>query len=127
MASLRKSAQTTDIYGECGGYMVLGEGLADAAGRRHAMAGLLPLETSFARRRLHLGYRQVAAEAGPFRGRHAAHEFHYATTLRAAGPPLFHAWDAEGVPLGPAGLRHGRVAGSFLHLIERLADDPDAS
>ncbi len=33
------------IYGECGGYMVLGDGLVDADGTRHAMAGLLRLET----------------------------------------------------------------------------------
>ena len=29
------------VYGECGGYMVLGEGLEDAQGIRHAMVGLL--------------------------------------------------------------------------------------
>ncbi|CAN0606380.1 unnamed protein product, partial [Ectocarpus sp. 12 AP-2014] len=29
------------IYGECGGYMVLGEGLVDADGTRHPMIGLL--------------------------------------------------------------------------------------
>src|SRR5262249_44216218 len=44
------AARGAAIYGECGGYMVLGDGLVDAEGQRHAMAGLLPLETSFARR-----------------------------------------------------------------------------
>ncbi len=53
----RAAADGKPVYGECGGYMVLGEGLIDADGGRHAMAGLLPLETSFAERRLHLGYR----------------------------------------------------------------------
>src|SRR4029077_7036268 len=43
------------IHGECGGYMVWGQGLEDADGRRHAMIGLLAVETSFARRILHLG------------------------------------------------------------------------
>ncbi|MCV4726121.1 cobyrinic acid a,c-diamide synthase, partial [Escherichia coli] len=33
------------VHGECGGYMVLGAGLEDAEGRRHAMLGLLGLET----------------------------------------------------------------------------------
>jgi cobyrinic acid a,c-diamide synthase len=28
------------IYGECGGYMILGDGLVDADGRRHKMLGL---------------------------------------------------------------------------------------
>ena len=99
--------------------MVLGEALVDAEGQSHAMAGLLPLATSFAERRLHLGYRTVTADAGPFAGRWTAHEFHYATTLREEGEPLFRAWDAEGKALGTMGLRKGRVAGSFAHLIDR--------
>ncbi len=44
--------------------MVLGNGLVDADGNRHAMLGLLGLETSFAARKLHLGYRQVTANGG---------------------------------------------------------------
>ncbi len=60
------AAQGKVIYGECGGYMVLGETLADAESRVHRMAGLLPLATSFAERRLHLGYRDATlCEAGP--------------------------------------------------------------
>ena len=114
-------AHEGEIYGECGGYMVLGDGLTDADGRRHAMAGLLRLETSFAERRLHLGYRHARAEAGPLTGRWAAHEFHYAATLRAEGAPLFASVrDAAGAELGPAGLRRGRVSGSFLHLIDAV-------
>ncbi|HYM30121.1 MAG TPA: cobyrinate a,c-diamide synthase, partial [Candidatus Cybelea sp.] len=112
------------IYGECGGYMVLGDALVDAEGARHAMAGLLPLETSFAARKLHLGYRQIALVAdAPFgrRGqRFRGHEFHYSSIAREGdGEPLFHASDATGRDLGAAGLRRGRVMGSFLHLIDR--------
>jgi len=112
-------AATCPIYGECGGYMVLGEGLVTADGTRHEMLGLLPLETSFARRRLHLGYRSLAAATGPFPGAWAAHEFHYATTLKAEGTPLFTATDAEGAALPPMGLIHGQVSGSFAHLIDQ--------
>ncbi|MBV0911989.1 cobyrinate a,c-diamide synthase [Anianabacter salinae] len=118
LTSLRQAATTAQVYGECGGYMVLGEALTDADGHVHRMAGLLRLETSFAERRLHLGYRTLTASDGPFPGRHAAHEFHYATTLRADGSPLFDATDAEGTPLAPMGLLQGRVSGSFAHLIE---------
>jgi len=112
------------IYGECGGYMVLGQGLVDASGARHAMAGLLPLETSFAERRRQLGYRTAQlAESGPlgaagasFRG----HEFHYATILAEGdGTPLFATADADGAHLGMAGRIRGRVMGSFLHLLDR--------
>jgi cobyrinic acid a,c-diamide synthase len=112
------------VYGECGGYMVLGQGLADADGARHEMAGLLPLETSFKKRKLHLGYRRVRTaedsalgnSGQAFRG----HEFHYTGIVEEKGAKsLFQAEDAEGNDLGPVGLRDGRVAGSFIHLIDR--------
>ncbi len=116
--SLRNAAQTADIYGECGGYMALGEGLTDAEGTRHAMSGLLPLETSFATRRLHLGYRDLMPLGGVFSGPLKGHEFHYASTLKAEGEPLFNARDAEGTDLPPMGLIKGRVSGSFAHIID---------
>jgi cobyrinic acid a,c-diamide synthase len=111
------------IYGECGGYMVLGEGLIDAEGHRHRMAGLLPLKTSFQTPRLHLGYRRVEALAdSPLAaagGRLRGHEFHYATVLSEGGvPALFRATDALGEGAAEVGLRNGRVMGSFLHLID---------
>ncbi len=62
---LRRFAETRWVHGECGGYMVLGQSLIDAQGAVHAMAGLLDLETSFAKRKLHLGYRQARACRGP--------------------------------------------------------------
>lgn len=124
LQSLRNASQDTIIYGECGGYMVLGDSLTDADGMSHPMAGLLRLDTSFADRKLHLGYRKVTARAGPFAGTHAAHEFHYATTRRADGDPLFTATDAEGTALPPMGLRAGNICGSFAHLIDPLVGDP---
>lgn len=120
LQSLREAAARRAVYGECGGYMVLGEGLIDATGKRHKMAGLLPLETSFATRKLHLGYRHATATQGPLKGQWSAHEFHYATTLRAHGTPLFTATDAEGTALAPQGLINGAVSGSFLHLIDTI-------
>ncbi len=79
------AARGAAIYGECGGYMVLGDGLVDAAGARHAMLGLLRLETSFDQPRRVLGYRRLAPLAGPWPAPLAGHEFHYARTLRAEG------------------------------------------
>lgn len=120
MASLRKAAEITKIYGECGGYMTLGTGLTDAHGTRHEMAGLLSLETSFAERRLHLGYRTLNSLNPNIPGRFAAHEFHYATTLSAGGSPLFTVADAEGTALPDMGLINGNVSGSFAHIIAPL-------
>ena len=54
---LRSFAESRPVHGECGGYMVLGQSLKMANGHAHPMAGLLPVETSYAKRKLHLGYR----------------------------------------------------------------------
>jgi cobyrinic acid a,c-diamide synthase len=115
------------IFGECGGYMVLGRGLVDAEGHRHAMADLLPLETSFAERRLHLGYRRaelaVDCPLGGAGARFRGHEFHYARVVgEGPGRPLFTCADASGRDLGAAGLIEGSVIGSFVHLID--SEDP---
>ncbi|MEI3851988.1 MULTISPECIES: cobyrinate a,c-diamide synthase [Ensifer] len=108
------------IFGECGGYMVLGEGLVAADGARYDMLGLLPLVTSFAERRRHLGYRRVVpVDNAFFDGPMTAHEFHYATIVaEGAAERLFSVSDAAGEDLGHAGLRSGNVAGSFMHLID---------
>jgi len=119
---LREAAKSnTLIYGECGGYMVLGEVLTDAQGVNHAMAGLLPVSTSFAERKLHLGYRRLTPcdSLTPWSQEISAHEFHYAsvTTLEKDGR-LFCAVDATGNSLGTMGHRRGRVMGSFAHIID---------
>ena len=119
---VRAFAQTRPVHGECGGYMTLGAGLIDAAGTRHAMLGLLGLETDFAQRRLHLGYR-TATLLAPIPG-HAAgcvlrgHEFHYARVVAQPDQPLADIRDAAGVPTAETGGRRGRVTGSFFHMVD---------
>ena len=112
------------VYGECGGYMVLGEALVDGDGAAHPMAGLLPVATTFAERSLTLGYRVAHTLAGgPLGGAGAGfrgHEFHYARMLREDGDAaLFRCADARGRDIGPAGRRVGRIMGSFVHLVDR--------
>jgi cobyrinic acid a,c-diamide synthase len=119
--ALKAFAETRPVHGECGGYMVLGSGLTDARGARHEMTGLLGLETSFEKRRMHLGYRlaELAADMpghGPgsqLRG----HEFHYATILAQPDAPLAIVRDANGTEIAETGSRRGRVTGTFFHLI----------
>jgi cobyrinic acid a,c-diamide synthase len=120
-AALKSFAETRPIHGECGGYMVLGSGLTDAKGTRHEMTGLLGLETSFEKRRMHLGYRlaELAADM-PGHGPGAqlrGHEFHYATILVQPDPPLARVRDANGTEIAETGSRRGRVTGTFFHLI----------
>ncbi len=112
------------IFGECGGYMTLGDAITDASGAAHRMLGLLPVSTSFAKRRLHMGYRvaTLAADSplGKAGQRYRAHEFHYAAiTAESESDRLFTVVDAAGENRGAVGLRRGSVGGSFMHLIDR--------
>jgi cobyrinic acid a,c-diamide synthase len=108
------------IYGECGGYMVLGDSLTDRGGNRHRMAGLLPHATSFAAPRLHLGYRRLGHDSPlPWPAALRGHEFHYASlAAEHGGAALFAAGDSEGRELPPMGTRIGRVMGSFAHIVD---------
>lgn len=125
MTSLGKHAETKPVHGECGGYMVLGQGLTDKSGTRHRMAGLLGLETSFEKRKFHLGYRKATLTA-PMPGYAAGsvlrgHEFHYTTILSEPDAPLAEVVDAEGAPVAETGSRRGHVTGTFFHLIAEAA------
>jgi cobyrinic acid a,c-diamide synthase len=102
--------------------MVLGESIEDADGRQHAMTGLLGHATSFAKRKLHLGYRSarllsdtvLGGKGNTVRG----HEFHYASLVADGGDePLAELADSEGRALGRSGGRRGRVSGTFFHAI----------
>jgi cobyrinic acid a,c-diamide synthase len=121
IAGLRRFAQTRPVHGECGGFMALGAGLVDADGVRHEMAGLLSVETSFAKRRMNLGYRRARLLAdGPLGARGAqllGHEFHYATVSVSGGDAFAAVTDAYGAPEALAGERRGLVSGSFFHVI----------
>ncbi len=119
-AGLRRFADTRPVHGECGGYMVLGENIEDAAGRRHVMTGLLGHATSFAKRKLHLGYRTARLLSDTVLGRRGSivrgHEFHYASlTSAGSDEPFAELADAEGRALGNAGGRRGQVTGAFFH------------
>lgn len=119
--SLKVFSDTRPVHGECGGYMVLGAGLIDASGGRHEMTGLLGLETTFAERRMHLGYR-LAELAAPMPGydcgaRLRGHEFHYSTILSQPDTPLAVVHDAAGTIVAETGSRRGHVTGSFFHII----------
>ncbi|MGY3610320.1 MULTISPECIES: cobyrinate a,c-diamide synthase [unclassified Bradyrhizobium] len=119
--ALRAFAETRPVHGECGGYMVLGDALIDADGTRHEMVGLLGLETSFAKRRMHLGYR-LAELAVPMPGhqpgaRLRGHEFHYSTIIAQPDVPLAVVRDATSTIVTETGSRRGHATGTFFHLI----------
>jgi len=121
-AMIAAAAADKYIYGECGGFMVLGEALEDKLSKMHRMLGLLPLVTSIKTPRLHLGYRQLQNLSHfPLPNKARGHEFHYSRILhQGAAKPLFQMWDAAGADLGTGGLVQGKVAGSFIHLIDQM-------
>ncbi len=63
-AMVKASEGGTVIYGECGGYMVLGQAITDREGQVHDMLGLLELQTSFARTQTPFGLSQDKGPCG---------------------------------------------------------------
>lgn len=115
-----KAKEGARIYGECGGYMTLGETIEDHLGNKYPMLGLLPLKTSFKLKKLHLGYRRLMPISDFFDNKiMRGHEFHYASIIEENNAqPLFKAYDATGTELKDMGLRINNIAGSFIHLID---------
>ncbi len=113
------------IYGECGGYMVLGKALIDGEGQSHGMAGLLGHVTSFETPKMHIGYRAITPEPNPIWTRPMrGHEFHM-SVIEEAGKdaPLFRQTDARGEDLGLTGGQRGSVMGSYTHIIDQAPAD----
>jgi cobyrinic acid a,c-diamide synthase len=124
--ALQKFAETKSVHGECGGYMAMGAGLVDKDGARHQMAGILGVETSFEKRKFHLGYRKASLNAAipghasttNLRG----HEFHYATILAEPDAPLAEVTDSNDILVPETGsVRYlaggGCATGTFFHMI----------
>jgi cobyrinic acid a,c-diamide synthase len=121
---MRAFAAARPVHGECGGFMTLGETLEDADGNTHEMLGLLGHSTSFAKRKMNLGYRQATLLADCPLGQKGTlvcgHEFHYAQVISpGADEKLAELADGQGTPLGAAGGRRGHVSGTFFHAIAR--------
>lgn len=122
---LKAFADTRPVHGECGGYMAMGAALIDKDGTRHAMAGLLGLVTSYAKRKMHLGYRlatlQTAMPGHAAGARLRGHEFHYSTILDQPDAALAQVVDAGGATVPETGSRRGHATGTFFHLIAEAA------
>lgn len=124
--SLRDAAERgATVYGECGGYMVLGQAMT-VNGTRFAMAGLLPVSTHFndgdART---LGYRSLTAPEDFWAGSALkGHEFHASRAECHAPPTLFEVTDSRQASMGLHGHRNGNIVGSYIHVIDRDPTNP---
>ncbi len=123
LRSLRE--RNAPIYAECGGFMVLTEGLIDLSGALWPMACLIPGHARMSERLAALGYRHATAltsnllvAAGEsLRG----HEFHYSIWTEGPAPGAgTEAWLTRGVQPGATevtqGYAHGNLLASYLHV-----------
>jgi len=96
LASLAAAAaRGVPLVAECGGLLLLGQSLADAEGRLHPMAGLLPFVAR--RGELSLGYRQARSQVdGLLVRRGESCEGHE-----------FHRWQLDPLPTHPAAAAPG--------------------
>jgi cobyrinic acid a,c-diamide synthase len=108
--------------------MAMGEAIIDKDGTAHRMAGLLGLVTSYAARKMHLGYRLATlAQSIPGHGAGQSlcgHEFHYSTILSQPDAPLADVLDATGTRVPETGSTRlqaggGLSTGTFFHLIAK--------
>lgn len=117
-AAMRSAAgRGLPVYGECGGLMYLGGGIADFEGVRHEMVGLVPAESVMQGTKLTLGYREVESCGTPLLAageRMRGHEFHWsglATPATDEGA-AYRVLDQGG---SPDGYRAGSVTATYVH------------
>ena len=118
----QQAAAGLPIYAECGGLMYLSREIQDLEGRRHAMAGVLPLQVRMLKRLKALGYREITLMAdgllGPAGTRARGHEFHYSEIAAETGdlPRLYHLTARQGTETPPEGYYRKNVLASYVHL-----------
>jgi cobyrinic acid a,c-diamide synthase len=122
---LRLHALDAPIYAECGGFMLLTQGLIDRAGRSWQMAGLVPGIARMTDKIAALGYRYATAarsnllcEAGEvLRG----HEFRYSVWEGGESDcAKDRAWQLRGshaeARVDAGGFAHGNLLASYVHI-----------
>ena len=111
-AALRRHhAAGKPIYAECGGLLYTLESLADKAGHRAPMLGLLPGHAALQSKLAGLGMQSVILPEGELRG----HTFHHSRLDTPLLPLTQGRRQRDGQP-GEAVYRVGRLTASYLHL-----------
>lgn len=128
--SIRRFARAGGaIYAECGGLMVLSEGILDHEEQCLPMVGLLPAKVEMTPRPT-LRYVEVTIEQdcllGPAGMRMRGHEFHYSRWKSPHRlPHLYRIQDVRGTDQPPDGVQSGGVLASYTHL--HIASHPQAA
>lgn len=120
-------AKGMPIYGECGGFMTLCQGIEDDGGRTHPMAGIFPTWAKMRNRAVGLGYREVKiAKPGKLKNLCArGHEFHYSNIdeMPQEIERIYRVKNARGESLPDEGFMLGNTLGSYVHL--HFASNPE--
>ncbi|MEN8258937.1 MAG: cobyrinate a,c-diamide synthase [Thermodesulfobacteriota bacterium] len=111
------SEQGGIMYGECGGFMYLTQGIVDHDGKHHEMVGAFPIQVRMAKRLRSLGYREATLQDDTLWGNKGdtlrGHEFHYSEVDEV--PPeinrLYLLQDGR-----PEGYQLRNTLGGYLHL-----------
>ena len=110
------------VYAECGGLMYLGEAL-EVEGRRHAMAGVLPVAFALFKRPQGHGYTVLSVEGEnpyyPAGAEIRGHEFHYSRVVRWGGRDrdlVFRMQRGAGIRAGRDGILYKNVLATYTHI-----------
>ncbi len=100
-------------YAECGGFMYLGQSIADGQGQSFPMVGVLTCKTSMEKAKMTLGYRIMHWEDLVIKG----HEFHY-SHLEELTPQasLATITNAKGAEVSTKFYRQYNTFASYIHL-----------
>ena len=105
------------VYGECGGFMYLGETLT-TEGRTFPMVGLFPIQTAMEEGLQALTYKEVEVlKAGAFfrpGDRLKGHEFHFSRLTSGSGEDALRSVDSTG-RMEREGIVRGSALGSYTH------------
>ncbi len=111
------SLQGGIVYGECGGFMYLTQGIVDHDGVCHEMVGAFPVQARMSKRLRSLGYRQATLTADSLWGGRGdilrGHEFHYSEIdeMPADIARVYELQDGR-----CEGYQLGNTLGGYLHL-----------
>ncbi len=114
-------ANNIPVYGECGGYMVMGRAIIGADKVRYDMIGVLDHTTDFSRTQRTLCYQTARAIHPPhpaFDASMQGHRFHYATVKTSPKTPFIRAQNTYGTESVVDGGVQGSAYGSFFHMID---------
>ena len=112
-AQLRDFAgQGGRLFAECGGMMYLCRQLVSQEGEVYPMAGVLPLDCTLEKMRLHLGYRTARYRGMQLKG----HEFHYSSVVQPDTlPSEVCQYNVKGAPVDTPLYRYRNVIAGYTH------------